>query len=146
MGEGREVCEECSEESIMMMDFDAMYSCTYMLSCEFKCYKNITDQWSIMEGEMQIVECGSHYETNANSNGKKMINGQAPTPSFTGIKSIPYPRRPSRSRHDIEFFLAISNSAHEVGFGDSLASRLTLAEGREKFDEIYLRACAWWWS
>ena len=71
----------------------------------------------------------------------KMINGQAPTPSFTGIKSIPYPRRPSRSRHDIEFVLAISNSAHEVGFGDSLASRLTLAEGREKFDEIYLREC-----
>ena len=62
-----------------------------MLSWEFKCYKNITDQWSTMEGEMQIVECGSHYETNANSNGKKMINGQAPAPSFTGTIRISNP-------------------------------------------------------
>ena len=45
--------------------------------------------------------------------------------------SNPYARRLSRSRHDIGLFLAISNSAHEVRFGDSLAGRLTLADGRE---------------
>ena len=60
------------------------------------------------------------------------------------INPIPYARRPNLFRHDIECVLPISDSTHKVSLGDSLASRLTLTGGGEKFGVIYLRERGSW--